>query len=160
MKKATIVFLVLVLAMVLMAAGAAEADGTLDGSTEYDFMGLDGTFEDEGRLLIWEGTITGEINGTIRWYTYIQDMQYTGQASHYDLVWEIVDGDNVLMAGEDSGSTTARLGKNSNWRTNGIVTFANEDYLEWQGHHVHMGGNFTWAAPGLPDEGAGYFFVG
>jgi len=157
MKKATIVFLVLVLAMVLMAAGAAEAGGTLDGSTEYHFMGE----LYEGKVLIWQGTIEGDIEGIIRWYLE-SEMIPTGQASHYDVTWDIRDKDsgNMIMAGEDSGSTTARLGKNSNWRTNGIVTFANGDYSEWQGHHVHMGGNFTWAAPGVPDEGAGYFFVG
>ena len=160
MKRLIMVLAILVLILVLLPAGSAQAKKPLDGSTSYTFMGLSGILDGEGRPLIWEGPITGEIAGTIRWYA-ASEMHYTGQASHYDVVWEIVDaGDNVILAGEDSGSTTARHGKNSNWRTNGIVTVASDPYSEWLGRHVHMGGNFTWVMPGLPEQGTGYFFVG
>ncbi len=88
-------------------------------------------------------------------------MSTTGQASHYEDRFEIWNADEtvLLIAGDEAGTTTARHGKNSNWRTNGTVTEAYGDFVGWLGRKNHAEGHFTWAGPGLPDHGTGTFRV-
>ncbi len=129
---------------------------SLTCATEYYFVGTLGIFDAEGRLLAWEGTASGDIEGVIRWWMVTESMSYTGQASHYVDRFEILDGDGeLLLAGDEAGTTTARHGKNSNWRTNGTVTEVGPGFEGWLGRKEHAEGHFTWAAPGLPDQGYG-----
>jgi hypothetical protein len=128
-------------------------------TTEYDFVGHLGEFDAEGRLLAWKGTISGDIEGVIKWW--MGPMSATGQASHYEDRFEIWNAaeTELLLAGDEAGTTTVRHGKNSNWRTNGTVTEAYGDFEDWLGRKNHAEGNFTWAAPGLPDHGWGTFRI-
>ena len=130
-------------------------------STDYNFVAGLGITDDQGRTLAWKGTVSGDINGVVKWYMDLNNMLYTGQASHYKDRFEIWDAaeENLLLAGDEAGSTTARHMKNSNWRTNGIVTDAAPGYEDWIGRHNHAEGHFTWAAPGLPDHGYGTFRI-
>ncbi len=108
----------------------------------------------------WEGTINGDIEGYAV-YPGGGAMRFAGQTSHYEGEFEIYDkvtGD-LLLAGEGAGSTTVRHGKNSVWRSNGIVTGASDDYVDWIGRRVHQEGHFTWLAPGVPEAGSGTFRV-
>ena len=64
------------------------------------------------------------------------------------------------------GTTTARHGKNGNWRTNGVVTDAHPDYAQWIGRPMHESGQLTWQVIETPDGpivvplgGAGTFRV-
>ena len=134
---------------------------TLKCTTEYNFVGLLGITDAQGRLLAWEGPISGDINGVIKWWMDGSTMVYTGQASHYVDRFEIWNTDTtvLLLAGDEAGSTTARHEKNSNWRTNGIVTEAYGEFEDWIGRHNHAEGHFTWAAPGLPEQGYGTFKI-
>jgi len=135
---------------------------TLNCTTEYFFKGTEGIFDSEGRLLGWEGPINGDINGIIQWWMDIETKVNTGQASHYVDRFVIWNNDKtvILLAGNEAGTTTARLGKNSNWRTNGIVTDAALDYEDWIGCQNHAEGHFTWVIPGvLPEHGYGTFRV-
>jgi hypothetical protein len=135
---------------------------TLNCTTEYFFVGLLGITDAQGRLLAWEGPISGDINGVIQWWMDGATMVYTGQASHYEDRFVILnDAGEFLLAGDEAGSTTARHGKNSNWRTNGIVTDAAPDYEDWIGRMNHCEGHFTWAdlENGIPDHGYGTFRV-
>lgn len=151
MKKLILLLVLLTLLLGLMPVGMAQAKDPLRGTSTHHFVG---DFDVHERFIFWEGEISGDVEGDIRWYGDPAAMWFTGQASHYDMSWEIMDGEgNVILAGEDSGTTTARHGKNSIWRTNGIVTEANEEFQNWIGRHVHMSGHFTWAAAGVPDEG-------
>ncbi len=131
-------------------------------TTEYDFRGADDppAFDTEGRLLAWEGPISGDITGVIKWWMFVP-FELTGQVSHYEDRFEIWNDDEtvLLLAGDEAGTTTARHGKNSNWRTNGIVTEAAPEYVEWLGRKAHAEGHFTWLEPGLPDNGYGTFKV-
>ena len=162
MKKYIFVSLVVIAALLLtlMPVGTAKANHPLNGTTTYRFVG---DFDDQGRFIFWEGDVSGDIEGVIRWWGDPFSFRYTGQASHYDMSWEIVEIVNeeefLLMAGEDNGTTTARHAKNSNWRTNGIVTVANGAFEEWVGRHVHMSGHFTWTLEGIPYDGSGIFRV-
>jgi hypothetical protein len=157
MKKRILVTMLLVLVLVLMTIGIAQAKDPLRCTIDYTFLGQ----EVDGRFVSWVATISGDINGTVYYFASGSPMRFTGQASHYADSWEIVDGDgNVIMAGTDqTGSSTIRHGKNSNWRTNGVVTEAYGDYADWVGRQVHQSGHFTWAAPGLPKDGTGIFRV-
>ena len=132
----------------------------ISDSTEYDFVGHLGIFDAEGRLLGWQGTISGDINGVIKWWMVLP-MSYTGQASHYEDRFEIWNAaeTELLLAGDEAGTTTARHGKNSNWRTNGTVTEVGQGFEDWLGRQEHSEGHFTWAAPSLPDHGTGTFRI-
>jgi len=130
----------------------------LRGTTEYDFVALNGIVDAEGRLLCWEGPISGDINGVIQWW--MPPGTITGQVNHFVARWEIWDGGVLLLAGDEAGTTTIRHGKNSVWRANGIVTEASPEFEDWIGRQVHDGGHFTWVIPGvLPDYGWGIFRI-
>jgi hypothetical protein len=108
----------------------------------------------------WEGTISGDIEGDIVWPPGAEPPKFVGQTAHYGGEFEIYDSfGELLLAGEGAGSTTVRHGKNSNWRTNGIVTEAGPGLEDWIGRRVYQDGHFTWAAPGVPLEGVGTFRV-
>jgi hypothetical protein len=156
MKKSIFLLLTLALILALVPAGIAKKPApTLTGTTEYNFVGHLGEVVD-GRLLAWVGTISGDINGVIKWWMVLPT-SLTGQANHYEDRFEIWNaGETVLLlAGDEAGTTTARHGKNSNWRTNGTVTEVGPGYEDWLGRQEHAEGHFTWAAPGLPDYGYG-----
>jgi len=135
---------------------------TLNCTTEYFFMGALGITDEEGRLLGWEGPIHGDIEGIIQWWMDTETKVNTGQASHYAdrfIIWN--DDKTVkLLVGDEAGTTTARLGKNSNWRTNGIVTDAAPAYEDWIGRENQAEGHFTWTIVGvLPEHGYGTFRI-
>ena len=133
----------------------------ISDSTFYDFVAGLGIHDGQGRLLAWKGTVSGDINGVIKWWFDETTMYYTGQASHYEDRFEIWNADTtvLLLAGDEAGTTTARHGKNSNWRTNGTVSEVGPGYEDWLGRNNHAEGHFTWAAPGLPDHGTGTFRI-
>ena len=125
-------------------------------------MGHLGEVDDEGRLLGWVGTISGDIEGVMKWWVAVP-FKETGQASHVVERWKILDGDEpdavLLLAGVDKGGTTTCHQRNTSWRANGIVTEASEEFEDYIGSQMHESGNFTWAAPDLPDHGTGKFRV-
>jgi hypothetical protein len=114
----------------------------------------------------WEGTISGDIEGYAIWPSGPEPMRFAGQTSHYTGSFEIWSDDPVsnpeavlLLTGTGAGSTTVRHGRDSIWRTNGIVTGASDEFVDWIGRHVYQAGHFTWLAPGIPDSGEGTFRV-
>ena len=151
----------------IIFATSAVADNAahLTVTTEYEFVGHLGIFDAELRLLAWEGTTSGDIEGVIQWWMVIPS-RVTGQASHFEGRWEIWD-DTVppvlLLAGYEAGTTTDRPGKSGVWRANGIVTYVNPDFPEfddWFGRRAHDGGEFIWAIPSLlPSHGWGDFRI-
>ena len=161
MKRSICLLLTLLVILALASAGMTEAEKpapTLTGATEYNFVGYLGLFDGEGRLLAWEGTITGDIEGTIQWWMAVP--MATGQASHYDQRVVILDtAGELLLAADEVGCTTIRHRKNSIWRANGTVTDASEEFADWLGRETHEEGNVTWTPDGLPDHGYGTFRV-
>jgi len=109
----------------------------------------------------WVGTISGDIEGVIIWPLGTEPMRFAGQTSHYVGSFQIWDATEteLLLTGEGAGSTTVRHGRDSIWRSNGIVTGASDDYADWIGRRVHQEGHFTWLAPGIPDQGTGTFRI-
>jgi len=160
---------VLALAL-LLVSGTASADDaalgdpkpapSLTGTTEHEFVGHLEILDDKGRLLAWEGTISGDINGVIQWW--MGPMSTIGHVSHYVYRVEIWNSDKtvLLLAGEQAGSTTAAPGKNPVWRGKGIVTEASAEFEDWIGRQVYESGHATWAIPGvLPDYGVSTFLI-
>jgi uncharacterized protein (TIGR02246 family) len=160
---------VLALALLLVSGTALADDAALGdpkpapaltGTTEHDFVGHLETFDDKGRLLAWEGTISGDINGVIQWW--MGPMSTIGHLSYYVYRVEIWNSDKtvLLLAGEEVGSTTAAPGKDAVWRGNGIVTEASAEFEDWIGRQVYESGRATWAIPGvLPDHGVSTFLI-
>ena len=155
MKKLIFLPSTLALILALVPAGMAKKPApSLTVTTKYDFVGHLGEVVD-GRLLAWVGTISGDIEGVIKWWMVLPT-SLTGQANHYEDRFEIFDSTGALiLAGDEAGTTTARHGKNSNWRTNGTVTEAYGEFEVWLGRKEHAEGHFTWASPGVPLEGYG-----
>lgn len=147
----------LVVLLVVIPLGAVQAKTPLYCTTDYYFVGHLGIFDDEGRLLCWKGTVSGDINGEINWWMYILDKKCP-QVTHFaGDIWEILDSetDEVLLRGDEKGTTTIRHGKNSVWRSNGKVIEAYGGFEIWVGRNVHMSGHFTWIVPGFPGSGSG-----
>jgi hypothetical protein len=145
------------LLLALMPVGMALATNPLQCVIDYSYIG---DFDDQGRFISWEAAVSGCLDGTARWWGDPTAMRFTGQASHYEDNWELVDSaGNVLLAGEESGSTTVRHMNNSNWRTNGTVTEANGAFANWLGRQTHASGHFTWTPDGLPFEGSGILCI-
>jgi len=171
MNKLTTVKCIPVLVLVLLVAlgpvfanddetGTEEPASSLTGTTEHDFVGHLGMLDAKGRLLAWEGTISGDINGVIQWW--MGPMSAIGNVSNYVYRVEIWNSDKtvLLLAGDGSGSTTAEPGKDAFWRGKGIVTEASAEFEDWIGRQVYESGQATWAIPNvLPDHGVSTFLI-
>ncbi len=157
--------LFLVSALLAFATTAEAKDpAPLNATLEYEFVGHLLQFDAQGRLLAWEGTTSGDIEGIIRWWMVVP-FSVTGQVTHFEERWEIWDasGSTLLIAGYNAGTTTNRPGKSGVWRSNGVVTEVNDDYPElakWFGRHMHESGEFFWIVPGeFPSDGTGTFRI-
>jgi hypothetical protein len=155
--------LLFISACIIFATTAVAKDAApLNATTEYEFVGHLGEFDAEGRLLAWEGTTSGDIEGVIRWWMVVP-FSITGQVTHFVERWEIWDEEILLLEGYNAGTTTNRPGKNGVWRSNGIVTWVHPDFPEldkWFGRHMHESGEFSWLIQGeLPFQGTGIFRI-
>ena len=140
---------------------APKPTPSLAGITAYDLVAPPFgplQLDSEGRVLVWEGPITGDIEGTIQWWIAMPT-KGTGAASHYNDLCVILDEEgNTLLVVEESGSTTYRGGGNDPiWRTNGVVTDAGGGYEDWIGRQTHADGNADLTV--LPPRGTGTFRV-
>jgi len=150
--------------MVFATTAVAKDAAPLNATTEYAFVGHLGAFDAEGRLLAWEGTTSGDIEGVIRWWMVVP-FSITGQVTHFEERWEIWDVNMtfLLLEGYNAGTTTNRPGKSGVWRSNGIVTYVNPDFPEldkWFGRYMHESGEFEWEFQGeLPLGGWGTFRI-
>ena len=150
--------------LVFATTAGAKDDGPLYATTEYAFVGHLEQFDADGRLLAWEGTTSGDIEGVIRWWMVVP-FSITGQVTHFEERWEIWDVNMtfLLLEGYNAGTTTNRPGKSGVWRSNGIVTYVNPGFPEldeWLGRHMHESGEFSWLIQGeFPFLGTGIFRV-
>jgi uncharacterized protein (TIGR02246 family) len=155
----TLVLLV-VLGSVLAGEGAITPLSTLSCTIRVDFVGHLGTIDDEGRLLAYDGEIHGDIEGVIKWWLDLTFSQTIGQTSYYAARWEIYDlASNLLLAGDDAGTTAMPPGEDGIWRGKGIVTEASAEFEGWIGRQVYEDGNVEWDENGLPKAGGGTFRI-
>ena len=164
--------LLLVLGTVLSDGAAAQAKKpapSLTCTIECWFVGHLGIFDPEGRLLVWDGEIHGDIEGRILWWFVLDGgppIPDTAHVSFYEARWEIFDEeadpevDPPLLAGDSAGTTAKPPGKDGIWRGNGKVTEASAGFEDWIGRQVYEGGSVTWVIPGvLPLDGEGIFSI-
>ncbi len=104
-------------------------------------------FDDEGRKLVWESTISGEITGTMKWWFVLpapaKSPPYEGgTVSYYAARWEIWDdtGTVLLLAGESAGKTVFPTGEDGMWDGHGIVTEAHGWYNPLKGSRIYETG--------------------
>jgi hypothetical protein len=160
--------LLLVLGTVLSDGAAAQAKKpapSLTCTITYDFVGHYGIFDAEGRLLVWDGEIHGDIEGRILWWFVLDGgppIPDTAHVSFYEARWEIFDEeadpevDPPLLAGDSAGTTAKPPGKDGIWRGNGKVTEAHGAFTEWDGRQTYEAGNVNWD---FPYSGSGTFRV-
>jgi len=154
MEKRISISTITVLALVLMlvlgtvlvdhdVVWAKKPAPSLRSEIEYVNVGGLGIFDGEGRLLVWKGPISGDINGVILYWIYLPPpaMPDKARSSFYEARWEIWDGDDLLLAGESAGQTAYPPGKDGIWRGKGIVTETNVEFADWMGRQTYEGGN-------------------
>lgn len=112
----------------------------------------------QGTRLTWGGTISGDINGEMYFYKFLDEHE-RGQsdeyaaASHFEEIWVITDsGGDMLLMGTDHGVVSWA---NAKYRMSGVVTDAASLYEDLIGHRVYMSGDIienedeTYEAPGV-----------
>jgi hypothetical protein len=127
----------------------------------YLFVGHLEIFDAEGRLLVWDGEIHGDIEGQILWWFVLgagPPIPEEGHVKFYEARWEIWDGDDLLLAGNSAGKTAMPPGKDGIWRGNGIVTEVSAGFEDWEGRHTHEGGNVNFVSP-ISGSGEGIFRI-
>ncbi len=142
------------------AVAAKKPAPQLTGAISYVFAGHLGILDDEGRLLAWDATITGDIEGSMKWWFVLgagpPNFPEAAHVGFYKARWEIWDGETLLLAGKSSGTTAQPKGKDGIWRGNGVVTEAGPGYEEWIGRRILEGGNVNFD---FPYSGTGEFSV-
>ncbi len=147
MKKLSLVLVALALLLALLPAGMAQAEKpapSLTATIDYDFVGHLGQFDAEGRLLVWEVDLSGDIEGVAFWW-FEWPLQVTGKVNHYVAYFEIYDesGQVLLLAGYDFGTTAKPPGREDDiwiWRGVGMVTEAYGVFEDWNGRRVYGSG--------------------
>ncbi len=150
--------------MAVAAEGALPA-GTLTSEIVYSYVGhLDQT-DDEGRLLVWVATVTGDLTGKIKWWFEIpspaSDVTYMGgQLTFYAARWEFWADEELLLAGETAGKTEFLDGTDGVWDGHGIVTEAAGKYESLIGREVYETGPvIVGSDPPMSFSGAGLFVI-
>ena len=117
---------------------------------DYVYAGHFGQTDDQGRVLVWTGTIQGDINGTMKWWFGPSPAPTTkyvdGRVVYYVARWEIWDAEGLrlLLAGESAGKTVtpgvSGAWKDGIWDGHGVVTQARGALRRLHGHHIYETG--------------------
>lgn len=134
---------------------------SLKCTIEYEYVGHLGIPDDnEGRRIVWEGEIHGDIEGTMKWW-FVRgggppNMPDEAHSSFYEARWEIWSGSDLLLAGESAGQTATPADKDGIWNGHGMVTETNAIYEPWNGRRIKEGGNVNFT---FPFSGEGTFRI-
>jgi hypothetical protein len=161
MRKLGALILLAALTVALLPAGTALAQKPTRATTTHD-LAVAPVVEGDYKLA-WQGTITGDINGCIQWWTDITTWTVItkptspAQASHYTEKTVVFEGpcgtSRIILETLERGTTTMA---NMSWRSNGVVVAA--DNPDWVGRSVHQRGTFEMTfdeESGLPNWGEG-----
>lgn len=133
---------------------------SLKCTIEYVFVGHLGIFDTDGRLLVWEAEIHGDIEGTMKWWFVLgggpPNMPDEAHSSFYEARWEIWSGSDLLLAGESAGQTATPADKDGIWNGHGMVTETSPKYEPWNGRRIKEGGNVNFI---FPYSGEGTFRI-
>lgn len=109
------------------AENNVSPDERLTGKIDYWFVGHLQQTDDAGRVLVWEATIEGDLEGRMKWWFIspppVSPVAHTGgQTSFYAARWEIWIDDELALAGESAGKTVFADGADGIWDGHGRVT--------------------------------------
>lgn len=166
--------LLVLLALALASSEAMAGDRSaahrapLTSQIDYLFVGHLGQTDDEGRTLIWEGTIEGDINGTMKWWfgpSPAPGQEYLGgTVVYYAGRWEIWDqgGGKLLLAGESAGKTVSPVTADGErldgmWDGHGVVTEACREFNRLKRRRIYETGPVIWDP--FPFFGTGIFSI-
>ena len=162
--------LLLVLSMTVAGTTAfagdnAVPDGRLTSQIDYEFVGHHNIWDEEGRLLVWQGTIEGDIAGEMRWWFEIPSPviapPYTGgRAAFYAARWEIWNAGELLLAGDSAGKTVFPDAADGFWDGHGVVTKAGRRFNALKGRKIYETGPVILGLnPPLTYTGTGMFLI-
>ena len=156
---------------VALSATIAYADegsapgGPLTSEVVYHFVGHLEEVDDQGRLLVWEASIKGDVTGELKWWfvqpSPVSSTPYAGgRVDYYSARWEIrVDGELVL-AGKSAGKTVWPEGVDGIWDGNGIVMEAQGDFSLLVGRKTYETGPvIAGSNPPISFSGTGMFMI-
>jgi len=129
----------------LLAQSGYSSAGLLAGKIEYVFVGHLGQTDSDGRLLVWEASVDGEVTGTMKWWFVtpppVGELAFTtGRVSYYVARWELRVDDELLLAGESAGKTVFQDGADGIWDGHGRVTEAAGKYAGLAGRQIYETG--------------------
>ena len=169
--------LFLICLFALMASVPAQAsdvgvpNGVSANQIDYLFVGHLNITDDEGRLLVWEGVIDGDISGDMKWWFGPPPVDTGGPpgfplphegggTSYYQARWEILQDGQMVLAGESAGKTVFSDGEDAIWDGHGVVTKAKGQYNRLKGRKIYESGP-VWLGdfPPLTYEGRGIFTI-
>ncbi len=144
----------------------ALPNGKLTSQIDYLFVGHLGEFDDEGRLLVWEADIYGDINGTIKWWFGLPPVNGSPFA-FYSARWEIWQDGQIVLAGESAGKTVFPDGlpplpgsPDGIWDGHGVVTEAKGKWSPLKGRKIYETGPVVIGdTPPVSFYGAGMFQI-
>ncbi len=164
--------LLLVLSMALTGVTAlADDDDDSDGSKarlvskiEYTYVGYKQQFDEEGRLLVWESSIEGDVTGEIKWWMdlTIPDMGSAflgGTVNYYAARWEIRNDGNLLLAGDSAGKTVWPDGEDGIWDGHGVVTDADGRFDGLKSRKMYETGPVIFVGMPFSLSGTGMFVI-
>ena len=129
----------------VLAENSSSSDERLVGKIDYWFVGHFGQSDDEGRSLVWEATVQGDLQGEMKWWFAnpppVSALTYEGgRMTFYAARWELwVDGE-LLLAGESAGKTVFPDGADGIWDGHGRVTEAEGRFRTLKGRGVYETG--------------------
>jgi hypothetical protein len=163
-----ILFCLLTLAL-CSAVAFAEKNGDesvqLVSKIDYQFAGHLEQTDEQGRLLVWQGTVEGDLNGEIKWWfvrpTPVPNAEYTGGAvSFYSAYWEIRNDGKLVLAGQSAGKTVFPDGTDGIWDGHGVVTHGDKNHKKYEGRKIYETGPVvTGPNPPVSFSGSGMFQV-
>ena len=148
-----------------LAENKSNPGEILTGKISYRFVGHLGETDDSGRSLVWEATVEGEMQGTMKWWFVnpppAAEIEYAGgRLSFYAARWELWKDEELLLAGESAGKTDFRDNADGIWDGHGRVTEAHGKYESLKGRLVYETGPVILGSdPPNSFSGTGVFLI-
>jgi hypothetical protein len=158
-RKLTLTILIVSILAAIPAISTQAKDNLIGNMDLYLILEQEENWKGTTALVTWEGTIELEGSPTpfyMRFFligTGIPRDNATGRASHFGEIWEIwsknpteqpVKKAVLILAGSDAGLTNVENDLTWKYRMNGIVEYANENWLDYLGRNVEMSGTIVW----------------
>jgi hypothetical protein len=138
---------------------------SLASEVVYHYVGHLEKVDEQGRLLVWEATIEGDLTGDMRWW-FVQPSPASsapyagGRIDFYGARWEIRVAGELVLAGESAGKTVWPDGADGIWDGHGVVTEARGDFSMLKGHNTYETGSVSKGSnPPVSYSGKGLFVI-